>query len=203
MIKAVVLDFGGVIIRTENHQGRRELEKKYKLPFGSIESLVFESPISQSASIGAADSNEIWGFVANKLSLSSEDLPQFKDKFWSGDQIDAPLIKFLEACRPAYKTAILSNAWNNLREMLAESFNILEGKTVDHILISAELGVAKPDPEIYRILADKLDYDYKNILFVDDFTENIEGAKSLGIQTIHYQPGLNLINEIKSRLEDL
>jgi putative hydrolase of the HAD superfamily len=200
MVKAIVLDFGGVIIRTEDHTGRRELEKKYGLPQGSIHNLVFESEVSQSASVGELDSSKIWDFIAGELSLSDDELNQFKDKFWAGDFIDHELIEFMKSCRPIYKTAILSNAWNNLRSTLAEAYNIKEGESVDHILVSAELGVVKPDPKIYQILAKTIDCDFNDILFVDDYIENIKSANSLGIQTIHYRPGLDLINEIKSRL---
>ena len=202
MISAVVLDFGGVIVRTEDHKGRLELEEKYQLPPGGSNQLVFYSSVADSATVGLAEPDEIWDHVANKLSLSNDELSEFKQFFWSGDNLDEELIHFLQSCRQNYKTAILSNAWKNLRGVLAETYNIVEGQTVDHILISAELGVAKPDPEIYKILADTLNCHYQEILFVDDFIENIQAAKSLGIQTIHFQPDLDLINEIKSMLEN-
>lgn len=201
MITAIVLDFGGVIVRTEDHKGRRELEEKYHISPGEAHKLVFYSSVADSATIGKADPDQIWEHVANELSLTSQELSQFKQSFWAGDNIDNKLIQFLKSCRPKYKTAILSNAWKNLRRVLAESYNIIEGQTVDYILVSAELGIAKPNPEIYQILADTLDCEYKEILFVDDFIENIQAAKSLGIKTIHYQPGLDLINKIKSELE--
>lgn len=201
MISAVVLDFGGVIVRTEDHKGRLELEEKYQLPPGGSDKLVFYSSIADSATIGMAEPDEIWRHVADELSLTPKELNLFMESFWAGDNLDVELIQFIKSCRSNYKTAILSNAWKNLREVLAETYNIVEGQTVDHILISAELGVAKPDPEIYKILANTLDCHYHEILFVDDFIENIQAAKSLGIQTIHYQPDLDLINEIKSMLE--
>ena len=72
MVEAIVLDFGGVIIRTEDHTGRREIEKKYGLPEGSIHNLVFESVVSQSASVGELDSSKIWDFIADELSLSED-----------------------------------------------------------------------------------------------------------------------------------
>jgi putative hydrolase of the HAD superfamily len=201
MISAVVLDFGGVIVRTEDHKGRSELEEKYKLPPGGSHQLVFYSSISDSATIGQAEPGEIWDHVADELSLSPDELHLFKQSFWAGDNLDEELIQFLNSCRPHYKTAILSNAWKNLREVLAETYHIIEGQTVDHILISAELGFAKPDPKIYKILADTLACQYHEILFVDDFIENIQAARSLGIQTIHYHTDLDLINEIKSMLD--
>jgi FMN phosphatase YigB (HAD superfamily) len=56
----------------------------------------------------------------------------------------------LKASGVMYINSLLSNAWPGARLALAEQFGIIEGKTVDHILISAELGVAKPDQRIYQ-----------------------------------------------------
>jgi epoxide hydrolase-like predicted phosphatase len=201
MIKAIVLDIGGVLIRTENQSGREQLAQDYHLEPGIINSLVFNSPIAESASIGKADTSDIWNHVASELNLSSEALTEFVQLFWSGDHLDRELIEYIKSCRPEYTTALLSNAWNNMREFLAESYDIREEQTVDHILISAELGVAKPDQKIYQILSDTIGHEFEEILFVDDFIENIQSAKNLGIHTIHYQRGMNLINEIKLLLE--
>ena len=98
------------------------------------------------------------------------------------------------------KTALLSNAWKGFRKLICDEYDIIEGQTVDHILLSSELGVAKPDPKIYKILANTINCGYDEIVFVDDFIENVEAAKILGIRAIHFQVGMNLINEIKSFL---
>lgn len=200
MLSAIVLDIGGVIIRTEDLGGRKYLEEKYNILSGGVHELVFNSSAAQSATIGQIDTNEVWKDVSTRLSLTPDELENFMNLFWAGDRLDKSLIDFLESSRSVYKTALLSNAWGNFRDVLARKYNIREGKTVDHILISAELGVAKPNPRIYQILADTLECNFEEILFVDDFIENIIAARSMGIQTIHYQPGLDLINEIKLML---
>jgi HAD superfamily hydrolase (TIGR01509 family) len=84
---------------------------------------------------------------------------------------------------------------------LAEQYQIIEGKTVDHILISSELGIAKPDQRIYHLLAETINCEFSQILFVDDFIENIEAAHLLGMQTIHYFPGMDLINQLELALK--
>ena len=201
MIKAIVLDVGGVILRTEGTNSRSALEKKFHLAPGTAHDVVFHSAASQAASVGKVSPDAVWQNVAQDLSLSAEELEEFKHAFWLDDRIDQRLINFLESCRDTYKTALLSNAWSNLRTILARDYDIVAGKTVDYILISAELGVAKPDPRIYFTLAQTLNCDFDKILFVDDFIENIEAANSLGIQTIHYKSGMDLVNEIKSRLD--
>ncbi len=201
MIKAVVLDIGGVLIRTEDDSGRRWLERKYNLPEGKIEWIVFDSDAAAASTIGKEKVETVWKAVGEELGVAKEDLPEFIDKFWQGDVLDQKLLDFLTSLRPNYITGILSNAWEGSREGFITRHGIIEGTTVDHLLISAELGVAKPDPEIYRQLQQQLGVEYNEILFVDDFSRNIEGAQAMGIQTIHYKAGMDIINQIKSMLD--
>lgn len=200
MIRAIVFDIGGVLLRTENPTFRQELANKYDLQPSELERLVFDSKVASASTIGQTSEDAVWRNVAKKLALSPQTLEKLKIAFWAGDQLDQDLIQFLKACRPEYTTALLSNAWKGAGAQLAEKYGIKEGETVDHILISSELGVAKPDPQIYKILAETVNCQFNEILFVDDFIENILAAKDLGICAIHYQPGLKLIPKIKELL---
>jgi len=200
MIKAIVFDIGGVLIRTEDQTGRQMLEEKYQLPSGGADDLVFNSPPAVESTVGLVEREMIWQHVAEQLSLTPHELKAFKVAFWGGDQIDRKLLEHLESLKKTHITALLSNAWMNTRQYLADQFQIIEGTTVDYILISSELGTAKPDKKVYHILAETLQCNFDQILFVDDFIENIQAAQELGIKTIHYQPGMDLIRQIKSML---
>jgi epoxide hydrolase-like predicted phosphatase len=201
MIKAIVFDIGGVLVRTEDHSGRQYLEKKYLLSPGGTDKLVFQSQASQDSTIGLKSVASVWAHVAKTLRLSDEQVQEFMQNFWQGDRLDHELIDYLISLGKDYQTALLSNAFKDSRTYLANEYNIIEGQTVDHLLISSELGVAKPDHKIFQILADVLQCDYTEILFVDDFKENIEAANELGIHTIWYQQGMDLINEIELKLK--
>lgn len=201
MIEAIVLDIGGVILRTEDRAGRQTLEVKYNLPPGGSEALVFDSQPAAQSTIGKVGPDQIWQNIGVELNLTPAELEDFKQNFWLGDHIDIELIRYLENQRGKVTTALLSNAWVGMREILSDHYQIVEGETVDHILISAELGVAKPDPRIYHILARTVNCQFDKILFVDDFIENIDAANELGIQTIHYQPGMDLINLIDMKVD--
>lgn len=201
MITAIVFDVGGVLVRTKDTSKRRALEQKYGLPKNSVEKLVFHSKLAQESTIGKVDPQEIWQDIANKLDLNQKERQNFIQDFWAGDQLDWDLVNYLKEFRPKYKTALLSNAWKDARKALAEQYHIIEGQTVDQIIISSEQGVAKPDEKIYGILREKLNCEFQQILFIDDFVENIQAADNLGMQTIHYQPEMDLINKIKSILK--
>lgn len=200
MIQAIVFDIGGVLLRTEDHTSRQNLAENHGLQPAELERLVFDSRPARASTIGEVHEAAIWQHVATELALSPDLIDDFRQAFWVGDQLDRQLIQFLQACRPEYTTALLSNAWEGIRAQLAEKYGIKEGETVDHILFSSELGVAKPDPKIYQILADTIDCDFEEILFVDDFIENVNAARKLGIHAIHFQSGMDLISTIRNFL---
>jgi len=199
-IKAVVMDIGGVLVRTEDPAGRQALQKQFNLPDRGVERLVFDSKEAAASTIGHLDARQVWESVGKKLNLSSAELDEFISKFWQGDVFDQTLFHYFQDLRANYTTALLTNAWQGARIDLSDRYGIIEGKSVDYLLVSSELGVAKPDIAIYKVLRQTMNQEYENILFVDDFIENILAANKLGIQTIHYQPGMNLVSEIQSAL---
>jgi putative hydrolase of the HAD superfamily len=56
----------------------------------------------------------------------------------------------------------------------------------DDLFISAELGLAKPDPKIYRLALDRLGIPPTRAVFVDDFIENVRAAAALGLRAIQF-----------------
>lgn len=65
------------------------------------------------------------------------------------------------------------------------------------IVVSAELGILKPSPEIYQFLLKTYLLEPHESLFIDDHAPNIEGATKLGMHTIHCFPGINLASELE------
>lgn len=200
MIKAIVFDIGGVLLRTDDRSARQKLEAQYGLAPGGADRLVFDSQVAKESTIGEASQDSIWDNVGKVLDLSEEELNDFQLTFWANDHVDQELVEFLRECRKDYITALLSNAWVDARKTFAEIYGLVEGQTVDYILYSSELGVAKPDPQIYHILAEKIKSEFNEIIFVDDFIENVEAAQKLGIHAYHFKPDLDLIGMIMTEL---
>lgn len=78
-----------------------------------------------------------------------------------------------------------------MREFLEET---------DGGIISYEVGRVKPDPEIYRLLLEKYDLKPQECVFIDDMPQNIEMAKSLGINGIVYKNYEQVQDELHSLL---
>jgi 2-haloacid dehalogenase len=58
---------------------------------------------------------------------------------------------------------------------------------LDDMVISGQVGHIKPDPEIFHILLEKIGRPAQECLFIDDSPTNIDQAKKMGFQTIHFQ----------------
>jgi putative hydrolase of the HAD superfamily len=57
----------------------------------------------------------------------------------------------------------------------------------DAVVVSCEVGLSKPDPRVYRHCLERLGLEPTQVLFVDDRTENIEGAARVGLRTLHFE----------------
>ncbi len=184
-IKAVIFDMGGVLLRTVDGNPRKQLAGQLGITREELEQIVFASPSAHQAEIGAIDETVHWDWVRQYFQLKSEELPGFQEAFWGGDRMDSALLDFIRELRPAYRTGLLSNAWNGARKSVAARFGGLD--VFDVAVFSAEVGMRKPDPRFFQWMFDRLQVSPAEAIFVDDFIENIQAAQQLGIHTVHFR----------------
>lgn len=194
---ALIFDFGGVIVRTEDRSPREQLAEELDMTYDQLSDVIFAGESSRLASLGLITAEEHWEAVSDDLGLSANDLPRIKDHFWAGDILDFDLVELIRSFRPKYQTALLSNAWDDLRDMLADHWKIADA--FDEIVISAEEGVVKPYPQIYQITLERLNLEPGQAVFVDDFIENVQAAQAFGMQTIHFRS----IDQVRAELKDI
>ena len=197
MIRAVFFDLGGVILRTEYEAPRQHLAGRLGMEYEDLVRLVFESETSRKASLGAVREEEHWQAVAKRAQWSGDPIA-FRDEFFSGDAIDLGLLDFLRSIRPHTKTGLISNAWSGLRQyILDHNFE----DAFDQMVISAEVGVVKPDAMIYHMALEQLGVSPSEAVFVDDFIENVKGAQAVGMSAIHFRDPKAALAELKNLLK--
>lgn len=183
-IRAVIFDLGGVLLRTEDRAPREQLARSLGMTYDELSQLIFNSESARSATLGKITKQAHWVKVRDMLKLSRDEFTRVSPAFWGGDKMDENLIAYLRSLRSKYRTALLSNAWDDLRENIESRWKIADA--FDEIIISSEIGIAKPDPLIYRIALERLGVDPEEVVFVDDFIENVEAARSVGMIGIHF-----------------
>ena len=184
-IQAVIWDFGGVLVRTEDYAPRRELAQRYGMTLGEIEDFVFSGESGDRAQRGEISVEQHWENQRARLDLSPAEFEAFREQFWGGDRLDTDLVAYIRRLRSDFKTGLLSNAFSDLRRLVAETWKFADA--FDEMIISAEVGLVKPDPRIYCLALERLGVAAPQAVFIDDFLHNIEGARAVGMQAVHFQ----------------
>ncbi len=198
-IRAVCFDFGGVLMRTVDPSPRLRLAERLGLPLETLVRVIFDSESARQASLGKVRVEEHWQWVMQELNLPLQEAESIAMAFFQGDEIDVELVDFIRSLRPAYRTALISNAWSDLREFvtrqqIADAF--------DEIVVSAEEGLMKPDPRIYHLALQRLGVAPQEAVFVDDFRENVEAAQAIGMHAVHFVQPQVALQELKRLLSD-
>jgi glucose-1-phosphatase len=200
-IRAVIWDLGGVILRTEDPTPRQELADRLGMPRSDLEELVFHSPSGMRAQHGEISVEEHWENLRKTLHLSAQEMPAVRQAFWGGDRIDLDLLEDIRRLRTHYKVGLLSNAFWDLRRVITEEWKFAD--VFEEMVISSEVGVMKPDARIYHLALERLGVMPAQAVFIDDFQRNVEGARAVGIPTIHFQNRGQAWRELQSLLTEV
>jgi epoxide hydrolase-like predicted phosphatase len=198
-IRAVFIDLGGVIVRTEYQAPRQHLAERLGMEYEELVKKVFESETSRQASIGQISEDEHWAAVIHSLHLPESQTQAVREAFFAGDIVDYALLDFLRGLRRSCKVGLISNAWSGLRPwIVSRGFE----DAFDAMTISAEIGVMKPDARIFQIALEKLGVSPSESVFLDDFPENVTGARAVGMQAIHFIQLEQALEELKNLLSN-
>ena len=181
MIKAVIFDFGGVV-KHSYKRGLKRLAGAYRISekrllevFHQFYDIFWRGLITE---------DEFWLRLSKTL---GKPVPPNKHKLWREDyekgfyiypQI-VSLVKELK--KKGIKTAILSNTIKPFMEVINKHRGY---QGFDVLVLSCEVGLLKPEREIYLLTAQKLNVKPEECIFIDDKEEYLTPAKKLGMKTI-------------------
>jgi putative hydrolase of the HAD superfamily len=118
------------------------------------------------------------------------------DRLFAGSRPDPPMLDAVRAAKAAgIRTGLISNSWGTHRydrRQLAELF--------DGVVISGEVGMRKPAPEMYSLGAERIGLPPEACVFVDDLPFNLDPAAEMGMATVHHVSAEQTIAELEALL---
>ena len=192
--QAIIFDFGGVLMRTEDKEPRTQLAHSLGRSYTQLEEVVFNGPSELPAALGELSAGQHWSSVAKTLQIAETQIPSFQEAFWGGDRMDTQLVDRIRRLKQHYRTALLSNAWSDLRDFLVNRWKIADA--FDQMVISAEVGLVKPDQRIYHLVLERLQVPAQAAIFLDDVMENVEAARSVGLTAIQFRSADQALTEL-------
>lgn len=198
-IKAIIFDLGGVLLRTADFTPREHLAERLGMDRHELEQLIFGGDSGDRAQRGEISTEQHWENVRYQLGYTREDLHAMLDEFFYTDRLDDELVNYVRMLHRTYKTALLSNSTNDLRKRIADQWHFEDA--FDTMVISAEVGLAKPDPRIFRLAVERLGVQAHEAVFVDDFQKNVEAAMGVGMHGIRFQSDQQVRDELTRLLD--
>ena len=183
-IRAIILDFGGVLLQPGDPQQHESLARELGISVDTLRREIFVGPLSMAAQRGEIAPEALWQALAKQWGLPPEKAEWLATRFWEGVRIDTELVDWLRGRKRRYRTGLLSNAWSDLRDLL---HRLGIDDAFDAMVISAEEHLMKPDPAIYRLMLERLGVEPAEAVFVDDRLENVHAAHALGIRTVQFR----------------
>lgn len=164
----------------------RELEDAHGLPRRAIFETLYRTPTWEAIQRGRGD-RKAWHEEAHRLleARAGRPLPRLHEAWRAAQRSIPENVELVRALRPSYRIGIVSNADASLRERLRDGLGIFD--LFDAFICSAEVGVAKPEPEVYRLAAERLGLPPEACVFVDDHEPNAKAAEQVGMRAIHYR----------------
>ena len=199
-VDALILDFGEVLVHPQSADAIARMAQLVHVSAPEFQTRYWAHRVAYDSGLPAAD---YWRRVLEGLDPAPDDLDPIVADLIAADYDSWTVYRpDVWAIARGFKaaggrTAILSNGVPEIMGRLLRERSLAE--FFDAIVVSYEVGCAKPDPAIYRICLDRLKVPAEAALFVDDRIENLEAASRLGIQTLHFT-GDASVGELRARL---
>lgn len=185
MTKTIIFDFFDVI-RTDSYKGW--LARRGQLLEGEY------LEVNRKMDRGEID---VRGFMEHLSRLTGHSIEQIEEDMEAATKIDYDVLMLIETLRSkGYPIGLLSNAPSEfIRDIFAQ--HDLE-RYFDTIVISSEVGLIKPEPEIFHYILEEMSARPEEAVFVDDNPHNVKAAETLGIAGIIFKDALTLQKDLDS-----
>ena len=198
----IIFDLGGVVINLDYYKTTRAFEALGLENFGEM--------YSQAAQTGLFDD-----FEKGKSSV-----PYFLNKLidflpigttanqvveaWNAMILDFPKenLQLLEELKLSHRTFLLSNTNEIHIQKVHQHLQLVSPHKTLHpyfekVYFSSDIGMRKPDAEIFEFVLNKNKLDPAKTLFIDDTEQHILGAQKVGIQTYHLSKNERIYDILK------
>ena len=195
MIKTIFFDIGGVLIDIHPERTYQYLSDSADVEVSMVkESFPWDAHDQYERGIM---NNEDW-FITYKESLPQPCCLKRSD-FWNAWKLllgeEKNTVNILEALNKQYSIWLLSNTNpKHIQDEIEKRY--LFPSLVNGAVYSFDVGVRKPEKEIYEIAMQRANTKPQECLFIDDLLENIQAAKQIGIEGIHFRSSEQLKQDL-------
>ena len=192
-IKAVLLDYGGVIADEGFQNGLRAMAREQGLDVTTMMNVARDTMYTSGFVLGRGSEQAFWAAMREGTGLRGSDA-ELTRRILAGFVLRPWMIGQVRQWRAqGITTGILSDQSHWLDQLNERDHFFAD---FDHVFNSYHLGKGKRDPSLFYDIAEQLALAPAGILFVDDMRSNVERAQAAGWQAIHYVDKASFLEQI-------
>lgn len=189
---SIIFDLGGVILNIDYHLTIQAFESLGIRDFEARYTQARQSGIFDDLETGRINPGEFRDAIRAMAEVELSDIEI--DRAWNAMLLDLPEVRLelLSALKRGHRTFLLSNTntihISQLQGRLKKEYGF---ETLDHLFekvhLSHNMGLRKPDPQIFNALIEEHSLNPEKTLFIDDSEQHLVGASKVGLVTHHLQ----------------
>ena len=190
--KAIIFDMGGVLLENRVEAVYHKLAEMISVDYSSIDRLIKQH--RHALLRGRMSVKDIAKKIRRTYSPGIDVFKMWEEAYYEVMPLNEELLELVGQMRKKFKLAIISNvpdlhAKINKRREVFSQFEVS--------LISCEIGLMKPQKEIFELALERLNLGAEECVFIDDRKEHLQVPEDMGFKVIHYVNNKQLFRDLR------
>ena len=191
----VVSDVGGVVIEYNADQFVHQVSVLLHRPFETVQEAIYHKELLLPLELGRISPTAYFTGLKKKLKLPWT-YEQFVGGWNSIFMENRDVAWILQRLHKWHKLTALTNTNQLHIEHLRRTVPALE--VFDDWVVSCEVGLRKPDPDIYRLALERAGVRAERAVFIDDRPEMVDAARGVGLKGVRFENSRQLEQDLQS-----
>lgn len=196
-IKVIIFDLGGIIVSSKVEKILNIISDYIKVECGQLDDFMdkYKSDLTK----GKISLIDVYSKIIKQFGLKNLGAKDIVDKHLeifqkTIEDLNEEVLSLVKKLRVNYSVVCLVNAELDVVPLIRKRgvYDYFE-----HAYISTELGMEKPNPEIYLAVLNDLNCRAEEAIFIDDKEDNVNSARMMGINSILYKNFRQLKKDLK------
>lgn len=180
-MRFILFDIGNVLVRYDHQRTMAALADLYHAD--PVQLSTFYSQIGRQFGVGEITPTQVVDMLNSRYNVTRS-LEEYTEAFCTGLMRDDAALAYAVALQVEDELAVGAISNTNALHVAWLDDRAPELNEFELVIMSNEVGLCKPDPEIYELAMEILNASPAQILYVDDLAENVEAARQLGMSAI-------------------
>lgn len=192
MIKAILFDIGEVLLWNPFEEVFQKIADKLKIEINALNE--FKLKHHPKLIIGEMSVDFFLEELKKEFNLEikkKEVRKIYKDSYLEVRTLNEKLLEMIKKLKKKYQIGIISNIYD-----LCAKIDVERGFGVvfEPVILSCEVGLAKPEKEIFELVLKRLNLKADECVFIDNREENLDSPRKMGFKVIHFQNNKQLVD---------